>query len=101
MRQVVDLMKNLSLNLLNGAGNGRCGGRQSNQPTNGNGAQNGRNWTQTPTCYNCGELGHISWHCDKPPIIGNDMYPLLAQLPKRSNDYGIEIKGDVKSSGLT
>ena len=43
MKQVVYLMKNISLNLLNGVGNGRQGGRQSNQPTNG-GGQNGRSW---------------------------------------------------------
>ena len=29
------------------------------------------------------------------------MYPLPTQLPNRSNDYGIEIKGDVGSSCLT
>ena len=54
-----------------------------------------------PTCYNCEELGHISPQCDKPPRMGGDMYLLPAQLPNRSNDYGIEIKGEVGSSGLT
>ena len=29
------------------------------------------------------------------------MYPLFAQLPNRENDYGIEIKGEASSSGLT
>ena len=29
------------------------------------------------------------------------MYPLSTQLPNRSNDYGIEIKGEASSSGLT
>ena len=29
------------------------------------------------------------------------MYPLPTQLPNRSNDYGIEIKGEAGSSGLT
>ena len=29
------------------------------------------------------------------------MYPLPTKLPKRSNDYGIEIKGEAGSSGLT
>ena len=49
MRQVVDLMKNLSLNLLSNVGNqGR--GRSSNQP-NGNGGQGngGRKWRNMPT----------------------------------------------------
>ena len=88
MKQVVDLMKNLSLNLLNGAGNGRRGGRQSNQPNGDSGQANGgRRWRNMPTCYNCGELGHISPQCDKPPRMGRDMYPLPTQLPNRSNDY--------------
>ena len=29
------------------------------------------------------------------------MYPLPTQFPNRSNDYGIEIKGEASSSGLT
>ena len=29
------------------------------------------------------------------------MYPLPTQLPNRSNNYGIEIKGEARSSGLT
>ena len=29
------------------------------------------------------------------------MYPLHAQLPNRSNNYGIEIKKEARSSGLT
>ena len=64
-----------------------------------NGGQNCRSGRQTPTCYNCGELGHISPHCDKSPIQGGDMYPLPTQLPNRSNDYGIEIKQETGSSG--
>ena len=91
MKQVVDLMKNLSLNLLNGVGIGCRAGRQSNQPTNG--GQNGKSQRQTSTCYNFGELGHINPHCDKPPRQGSDMYLLLAQFLNSSNDYGIEIKG--------
>ena len=30
-----------------------------------------------------------------------DMYPLPIELPNRSNDYGIEIKGEPGPSGLT
>ncbi|MCO5547050.1 hypothetical protein L7F22_000491 [Adiantum nelumboides] len=62
MREVVDLMKNLSLNLLSNAGNHHGQGRQFNQ-TNNNGGQNsggGKRWKNVPTCYNCGELSHIS-----------------------------------------
>ena len=40
------------------------------------------------------ELGHISLHCDKPPRQGGDMYPLPAQLPNRSNYFGIEVRGE-------
>ena len=35
MRQLVDLMKNIKLDLLNSVGNGHCRERQWNQPTNG------------------------------------------------------------------
>ncbi|MCO5552989.1 hypothetical protein L7F22_006509 [Adiantum nelumboides] len=96
MRQVVDLMKNLSLNLLSNARNHHGQGRQFNQ-TNNSGGQNsggGKRWKNVPTCYNCGELGHISPQCDKPKRMGGDMYPLPTQLPNRSSDYGIEIKVD-------
>ncbi|MCO5584216.1 hypothetical protein L7F22_038140 [Adiantum nelumboides] len=57
MRQVVDLMKNLSLNLLSNAGNHHGQGRQFNQ-TNNNGGHNnggGKRWKNVPTCYNCGD----------------------------------------------
>ena len=108
MRQMVDLMKNLSLNMLGNVGNNRGRVRFANQPgdeerpRNGAGQSNGRVWKQTPTCYNCGELGHISPQCDKPRRMGGDMYPLPRQVLNRSNDYGIEIKGErAGSSGLT
>ena len=87
MKQVVDLMKILNINLLNSVRNGCNGGRQSNQPK-----QHGKSLRQTPTCYNCGELGHINLRCDKQPRQGRDMYPLRAQLFNRSNDYGIKVK---------
>ena len=76
MRQVVDLFKDLSLNLLNDAKNGRGRERNENhakgegQPRNGGGQGARRNWKYPPTCYNCGELGHISPQCDKPPRMG-------------------------------
>ena len=107
MRQMVDLMKDLSLNMLGNVGNNRGRARFANQPggegqpKNGARQSNGRGWRQIPTCYNCGELGHISPQCDKPPRMGGDMYPLPAQLPNRSNDYGVEIKGEAGSTGLT
>ncbi|MCO5584217.1 hypothetical protein L7F22_038141 [Adiantum nelumboides] len=57
MRQVVDLMKNLSLNLLSNTENHHDQGRKFNQ-TNNNGEQNsggGKRWKNVPTCYNCGD----------------------------------------------
>ena len=108
VRQVVDLMNNISINLLSNVGNAQGHGRQSNQPSgnngqnqNGGGSNNGRGWRKKPTCYNCEELGHISPQCDKLPRMGGNMYPLPAQLPNRSNDYGIEIRGEAGPSGLT
>ena len=71
------------------------------QHNHNHGQSGGRGWQFTPTCYNGGELGDISPQCDKPPRMGGDMYPLPTQLPNRLNGYGIEIKGEVGSSGLT
>ncbi|MCO5560549.1 hypothetical protein L7F22_014164 [Adiantum nelumboides] len=92
--EVVDLMKNLSLNLLSNVGSQHGHGRQSNQPNNSGGQNSGKSWKNVPTCYNCGELGHINPQCDKPKRMGGDMYPLPTQLPNKSNDYGIEIEKD-------
>ncbi|MCO5596443.1 hypothetical protein L7F22_050506 [Adiantum nelumboides] len=107
MRQVVDLIKYLSLNMLGNVGNNRVQGKFANQPRteerprNDVGQSNGRIWRQTPTCYNSRELDHISPQCKKPPRMGGDMYPLPRQVLTRSNDYGIDIKGEEGTSGLT
>ncbi|MCO5548055.1 hypothetical protein L7F22_001511 [Adiantum nelumboides] len=101
MRQVVDLMKNLNLNLLSNVGHNYDQRRNSSQPRNDGGQNGGKKWKNVPTCYNCGELGHISPQCDKPRRMGGDMYHLPTQLPNRSNDFSIEIKGDPGPSRLT
>ena len=108
MREVVDLMKNISLNLLSNGGANQGQNKPFNQATcdhpqhkHNHGQSGGKGWRFTPTCSNCGELGHISPQCDKPSRMGGDMYPLPTQLPNKSNDYGIEIKGEAGSSGLT
>ena len=83
MREVVDIMKNLSLNLFSNASANHGHKKPFNQPTDdhtqhkhNHGQSGGRAWRFTPTCYNCGELGHINPQCDKPPRMGGDMYPL-------------------------
>ena len=102
MRQVVDLMKNLSLNLLSNVENKGCG-KSSNQPNGNSGQGNGgRKWKNMPTCYNCGEIGCINLLCNKPTRMGGDMYPFPAQLTNRSNDFGIETRENkARSSKLT
>ena len=67
MREVVDLMKNLSLNLLGNTSANRGPRKPFNQATgdhsqhkHNHGQSGGKGWRFTPTCYNCGELGHIS-----------------------------------------
>ena len=103
IKQVLDLMKNLSLNLLVNARNVQGHGRKANHP-NGDGGQGngGKRWRNMPTCYSCGEIGHINHLCNKTKRMGGDMYPLPAHFPNWSNDFGIEIKMDkVGSSRLT
>ena len=34
-----------------------------------------------PTCYNCGELGHLRTQCTKLMGMGGNMYPLPQQGP--------------------
>ena len=46
------------------------------QHKHNHGQNGGKGWRFTPTCYNCGELGYISPQCDKPPRMGEYMYPL-------------------------
>lgn len=93
-KQMMELMKNLSLNLVeNGSGRGRGRGAAG-----GRGFYGGRR--TPPTCFNCGELGHYSTECDKPYRAGGDMFPLPSRVPDRSRDYGVEIKGDAGPSGL-
>ena len=98
IHQMVDLMKNLSLNLMSNTGGGRGRGhgyyqRGTNEGQIGgdSGHGFGRGCQYIPTCCNCGELGHKSFECDKPPHMGDDMYPLPNQIPNRSNDYAIDI----------
>ena len=107
MKEVVDLMKNVSLNFLSNAGEKWVQKRHFNQPKSdhtqhkhNHGQSGGRGWQSTPTCYNCGGLGHIIPQCAKPPRMGGDMYPLLAQMPNKENDYDIQINGDTGPSGL-
>ena len=85
MRQMVDMMKDLSLSLLSNQRNGRGRERPSNQGGDGQPRPAGggqRNWKYPPTCYNCGEVGHISPQCDKPPRMGGDVYPLPCTASK-------------------
>ena len=93
-------MKNMSLNLMNSIG-GRGRRKQfyaSGDGPSGGGSGRGYIGKILPTCFRCGELGHYITECDKPPRAGEDMFPLPSQLPDRSKDYAVEIKGDPGSS---
>lgn len=98
MQQVVDLMKNMSLNLMNSTG-GKGRGKQyyapsEGPPTGGSGGKGYYSRRRLPTCFKCGELGHYSTECDRPPRAGGDMFPLPSQLPDRSKDYAVDIRED-------
>ena len=67
MREVIDLIKNLSLNLLSNGGANRGPKKPFNQATSdhlqhkhNHGQSGAKGWRFTPTCYNCNELCHIS-----------------------------------------
>ena len=67
IREVIDLIKNLSLILLSNTCVNRGPKKPFNQATgdhpqhrHNHGQSGGKGWRFTPTCYNCGELGHIS-----------------------------------------
>ena len=67
MREMVDMMKTLSLNLMNsghggGQGQGRGRGGEGYGRGGGRGFYGGRR--PPPTCFNCGNLGHYSTECD-------------------------------------
>ena len=106
LHQVVDMMKTLSINLMNQGGGQRGCGRGYNSYNQGEDHQSrsggyGRGRRPIPTCYNCGELGHISLDCPKPRRMGGDMYPLPSHIPNRANDYGIDLRDEAGPSRLS
>ena len=106
LNQVVDMMKTLSINLMNQGGGQRGHGQGYNSYNQGEdnrsgGGGYGRGHRPIPTCYNCGELGHKSPNCPKPRHMGGDMYPLPLHIPNRANDYGIDLRDEAGPSRLS
>ena len=103
MQEMMTMMQELRLNVL-GAGRGRGGGEARGvfqppfvAPPAPVVAGRGRGGFEPPrrfipTCYNCGELGHLRNQCTKPMRMGGDMYPLPQQIPNRANDYALDIR---------
>ncbi|MCO5563117.1 hypothetical protein L7F22_016753 [Adiantum nelumboides] len=99
-----DMMQELWLNVLGGGGSHGCGqGRGMAQPyeaqSNANVGCGGQGAFEpqrriTPTCYNCGKLGHIRTQCPKPIMMGGDMFLLPQHIPNRANDYVLDIMRD-------
>ena len=79
---MVDLMKNLILNLLSNIGANWGPKKPFNQATSdhtqhkhNHGQSGDKGWRFTPTFYNYDELGHTIPQCDKPPRMGGDIFP--------------------------
>ena len=68
--------------------NGKGGGGDASSPDNvpstwPRGCGGKGTFAPDRKCFNCGDWGHYSTHCDKPPRMGDDMYPLLVGLKNR------------------
>lgn len=95
LKQTIELLKDLSLNLM--AKTGEKGRGRGPNRGEGGGRGSGRGYNRRPlTCYNSRELGHYSNEQDKP----RDMFYLPPQLDNRVRDYGIGLKGEAGPSGL-
>lgn len=106
LNQVVDMMKTLSINLMNQGVGQRGHGRGYNSYNQGEDHQSGgggygRGRIPIPTCCNCGELGHKNPDCPKPRRMGGDMYPLPLHIPNRAYDYGIDLRDEAGPSRLS
>ncbi|MCO5614979.1 hypothetical protein L7F22_069265 [Adiantum nelumboides] len=104
MQEVVGLMKNLSVHMMGGGRGQGYGYGRGYGSTEGFAGGRGRGMAGRGDMfqwYNCGEWGHKSPQCDKPKRMGGDMFPLASQITSRAQDYGIEIKGEARPSGLT